>query len=264
MFDTKAVGKTIRQARMKQNMTQMDLADAMGVSYQAVSNWERGNSMPDISKLEDLCRVLDLTLGSLLGSETKETAAVEKVLAQEPLTVEELTEVAPMIPPKQMGEQVSWLKDAPITIEALTAMAPFLDDDMITAMLDQIQVDSLTQLTGIAPFLGEEALDALVRKAPMDDAAGIHSLAALLSEKSLDYVVQHYEGSDPDGLMDEIAVFLSEESLDRLVDQAIVGGNFSKVVNKAPFMSTQSVRKLAKACMAAGDLETLKKISIFM
>ena len=47
-------------------------------------------------------------------------------------------------------------------------------------------------------------------------------------------------------------------------DQAIAGGNFSKVVSKAPFMSTQSVRKLAKACMAAGDLDTLKKIAIFM
>ena len=264
MFDTKVVGKTIRQARMNKNMTQLDLADAMGVSYQAVSNWERGNSMPDISKLEDLCRILDLTLGTLLGAESQATVTVEKVLAQEPLTVEELTEVAPMIPPKQMHEQMEWLNDAPITIEALTAIAPFLDDGMITAMLDQIPVDSLSQLTGIAPFLGEEALDALVRKAPIDDAAGIHSLAAFLSEDTLDYVAQKYECNDPDGLLDKIAVFLSEESLDRLVDQAIAGGNFSKVVNKAPFISVQSVRKLAKACMAAGDLNTLKKIAIFM
>ena len=264
MFDTKVVGNTIRQARMNKNMTQLDLADAMGVSYQAVSNWERGNSMPDISKLEDLCRVLDLTLGSLLGAENQATVTVEKVLDQEPLTADELAEVAPMIPPRQMQEQLEWLKDTPITIEALTAIAPFLDDEMITAMLDQIQVDSLTQLIGIAPFLGEEALDALVRKAPMDDAAGIHSLAAFLSEDTLDYVVQQYEGNDPNGLLDKIAVFLSEESIDRLVEKAIAGGNFSKVVSKAPFMSTQSVRKLAKACMAAGDLETLKKISIFM
>jgi len=264
MFDTKAVGKTIRQARMAKNMTQMDLADAMQVSYQAVSNWERGNSMPDISKLEDLCRVLDLSLDDLLGAQKKEKATVEKVLAQEPLTVEELAEVASVIPPKQMQEQLRWFQDVPITIEALTAIAPFLDDEMIMAALDQIQVNSLSLLTGIAPFVSEETLDALVRKAPIDDAAGIHSLAAFLSEETLDYVAQRYEGNDPDGLLDEIAVFLSEESLDRLVDKAIDSGNLKKVVNKAPFMSETTVRKLAKACMAAGDLDTLKKIAIFM
>ena len=44
MFDTMKVAKRIKEARMAKNMTQMNLADAMGVSYQAVSNWERGVS----------------------------------------------------------------------------------------------------------------------------------------------------------------------------------------------------------------------------
>ena len=44
MFDTNKVASNIKSARTKMNMTQMDLADAMGVSYQAVSNWERGRS----------------------------------------------------------------------------------------------------------------------------------------------------------------------------------------------------------------------------
>ena len=45
MFDTRIVSKRIREARIAQNMTQMALADAMDVSYQAVSNWERGESL---------------------------------------------------------------------------------------------------------------------------------------------------------------------------------------------------------------------------
>ena len=44
MFDTMQVGRRIRTARIEKNMTQMELADRMGVSYQAVSNWERGVS----------------------------------------------------------------------------------------------------------------------------------------------------------------------------------------------------------------------------
>ena len=70
MFDTMMIGKKIKQARIDQNMTQMNLADAMGVSYQAVSNWERGNSMPDISKLADLCAALHISVNELLGIES--------------------------------------------------------------------------------------------------------------------------------------------------------------------------------------------------
>ena len=61
MFDTMKVARKIKEARIARNMTQMNLADAMEVSYQAVSNWERGNSMPDISRLSELCRILDIS-----------------------------------------------------------------------------------------------------------------------------------------------------------------------------------------------------------
>lgn len=44
MFDTMKTAKKIKSARIAKNMTQMNLADAMEVSYQAVSNWERGVS----------------------------------------------------------------------------------------------------------------------------------------------------------------------------------------------------------------------------
>lgn len=80
MFDTMKIAKKIREARMAKNMTQMNLADALGVSYQAVSNWERGNSMPDISKLADLCTTLGLTVNELLGMEEKTTTAVTKAM----------------------------------------------------------------------------------------------------------------------------------------------------------------------------------------
>ena len=43
-FDTREVARRIRGRRIAKNMTQMQLADEMGVSYQAVSNWERGVS----------------------------------------------------------------------------------------------------------------------------------------------------------------------------------------------------------------------------
>ena len=54
MFNMKQVGRKIVALRKAQNMTQTELADKMNVSFQAVSNWERGNSMPDLSKLPQL------------------------------------------------------------------------------------------------------------------------------------------------------------------------------------------------------------------
>ncbi|MCI8402832.1 MAG: helix-turn-helix transcriptional regulator [Lachnospiraceae bacterium] len=44
MFQMSKVGKTISAARKAANMTQMELADQLGISFQAVSNWERGVS----------------------------------------------------------------------------------------------------------------------------------------------------------------------------------------------------------------------------
>ena len=67
MFDVGLVGKKLAQLRKEKNITQMEIADILGVSYQAVSNWERGNSMPDISKLPELVEVLGCTIDELLS-----------------------------------------------------------------------------------------------------------------------------------------------------------------------------------------------------
>ena len=44
LFDIRDVAKCVKDARIKKTLTQMNLADEVGVSYQAVSNWERGVS----------------------------------------------------------------------------------------------------------------------------------------------------------------------------------------------------------------------------
>ena len=77
-FDMHRIGQTFARLRREHNMTQMALADEMGVSFQAVSNWERGNSMPDISKLGDLCNALHITVNELLGIESP---AIAKAMA---------------------------------------------------------------------------------------------------------------------------------------------------------------------------------------
>ncbi|MBN2793929.1 MAG: helix-turn-helix transcriptional regulator [Clostridia bacterium] len=58
----------------------MNLADELGVSFQAVSNWERGNSMPDISKLPEIAECLNSTIDFILGNSNE--TQVKKISSQ--------------------------------------------------------------------------------------------------------------------------------------------------------------------------------------
>lgn len=77
MFDTRKIGMKIAALRKAKDMTQPELADKMMVSYQAGANWERGNSLPDISKLVELSQILEVSIEELLDSE-QEAKIVEK------------------------------------------------------------------------------------------------------------------------------------------------------------------------------------------
>lgn len=66
------IGKKIREARKKQNLSQEDLAGEIGISVQAVSKWECGLSCPDIMYLPHIADYLGVSLDDLLREETSE------------------------------------------------------------------------------------------------------------------------------------------------------------------------------------------------
>jgi transcriptional regulator with XRE-family HTH domain len=68
------ISEKISSLRKAHNLTQEALGEAVGVSPQAVSKWEKGDSLPDISVIADLCRVLGISADALLGSEGNMTA----------------------------------------------------------------------------------------------------------------------------------------------------------------------------------------------
>jgi transcriptional regulator with XRE-family HTH domain len=67
MIDTVGLGQKIADARKLRGLTQGDLAKAVGVTAQAVSKWERGNSCPDIAILDEVARALSILVSDLLG-----------------------------------------------------------------------------------------------------------------------------------------------------------------------------------------------------
>ena len=64
------IGKQIRELRKKQGLTQITLAERLFVTPQAVSQWERGITIPDTDKLADIAGVLHTTVSKLTGGET--------------------------------------------------------------------------------------------------------------------------------------------------------------------------------------------------
>ncbi|MCR5769391.1 MAG: helix-turn-helix domain-containing protein [Lachnospiraceae bacterium] len=63
----------IKQARKNKGVTQQTLADMIGVKRETVTQWEKGNNLPDYGILSKLCEALDIDYGYLFGEyiETK-------------------------------------------------------------------------------------------------------------------------------------------------------------------------------------------------
>ena len=60
-------GENLRNLRRGRNLTQENLADVFGVSFQTVSKWERGDSYPDITMLPEIADFFKVTTDELLG-----------------------------------------------------------------------------------------------------------------------------------------------------------------------------------------------------
>lgn len=68
-MDQIKIGKFIAECRKNKNLTQMQLAEKMGVTDRAVSKWENGRSLPDSSIMLDLCKELGISVNDLLSGE---------------------------------------------------------------------------------------------------------------------------------------------------------------------------------------------------
>lgn len=63
------IGEFIAALRKEQNLTQLELANKLGVTDRAVSKWENGRGLPDISLIVPLCEALSISVNELLCGE---------------------------------------------------------------------------------------------------------------------------------------------------------------------------------------------------
>ena len=70
-MEKKTLGKTIAILRKQRAMTQLELAEKVGVTDKAVSKWERDLSCPDVHLLPKLAEIFDISVDELMQVEPK-------------------------------------------------------------------------------------------------------------------------------------------------------------------------------------------------
>lgn len=267
MFDQQRIGANIMKARKAKGYTQMTLADALGVSFQAVSNWERGQTCPDIANLSELSRVLDLSIDELLGN--RRAAEITREIAEDKtpeLQPEELQQVAPLLSEKQadraaegcsmslaelaqfapfvsrefLSEHTRRYLECGCKLEELTSIAPFLDRELLQelALLSYEQGNTLQEITPLAPFLGKKVTSLLAQKA--------YDTTGILSDLS------------------PIAPFVERELLSRLALDAHKKNGLSDILSLAPFLRKETLNVIAADMLQTGKLTDITPLLPFL
>ena len=245
-FDMQRTGAVISRLRKEHGMTQMQLADALGISYQAVSNWERGQSMPDISKLPELAALFGTTIDELLGRRCPviEQAAIGQLdthLQSAAVTVEEAAEAAPLLPPEQaeaLAEHAinNAAEDEPID---LSALLPFMSTSLVDALLQKRLATN--DYAPLLPFCSTTAINAAVQ-AQVEAGQPITAFLPFLSSKALDAA---YRARQEQGLSTaEFLPFLPTATIDQAaLERNERGESFSEYL---PFLSNSALMQLLR------------------
>ena len=85
-MDQEKIGKFITSKRKEKNLTQSELAEKLGVTDRAVSNWENGKNMPDLSLFKPLCEILNISINELMSGEKLNDLEYNKKLEENIIT----------------------------------------------------------------------------------------------------------------------------------------------------------------------------------
>ena len=225
MFDMKQIGKKITNLRKANNMTQMELADKLGISFQAVSNWERGNTMPDISKLLELAEIFHISADTLLNGKAP---LVEAVLNN---TVDE------------------YMEEGNVTEQEIADTLPLLKPEQAEEIVEKADISSFTDLSIFFPYMDEEAIGELAIQA-IENGVLIKDCHEFMHEEDIGKLAMlALEKGFP---VDIYLEYMHEEDVGKLAMLALEKG--ASVDLFLEYMHEEDVGKLAIRSMEKGTL----------
>ncbi len=269
------IGRRISERRKEKNMTQMELAERMGISFQAVSNWERCNSMPDIVKLPELAQVLDMSLDSLLGygepAELLKHAAegkTEEFVREKKVPQQVFEEVAPMLPPKD-ADVVFENTVPPFDLSDVAEILPFISksliDDLFRKEVENKNYPDLDDLEELLPFVSNELLAEMAEQYLYRDK-DVTSCFPFLSKQQVDRLCKKiYEAYGLEGMDDrDCFPFMSKEALTELANQEYEKSGLSDMELLAPFLSQAELCELAKKAISKDGIKAIVPLAPYL
>ena len=245
-FNMDQIGRKISNLRREQNMTQMELADKLGISFQAVSNWERGNTMPDISKLPELAEIFHVTTDELLGEasgglvRSAAKGEMEQYMEVNSVTVEEFVQVASLLSTVQaeagfekLTEQKTQLK-----LSDIEDILPFLGSDMVDELaLKYMDSPEGDDLEDIARYASGPVLKQIAEKL-LAEGKNIEDIARYLSTEDVDRAVLSYMETANWGYLEDIARYASGSVMEQAAEKLVAEGKNIEGVRESagPFL----------------------------
>ena len=221
MFSMQEIGKRILNLRKDRNMTQMNLADQLGISYQAVSSWERGNSMPDIAKIPELAELFQVSIDELIGASKVVNAVLNSDAAQwkdESFAEEEIAEAIPILKPAQITELIEGIDKT--TVKDISAFLPYMHEEDVKELAQEALREG-KEINGYLPYMHEEDVKELAKEALR-------------------------EGKEINGYLP----FMHEEDVKELAQEALREGK--EINGYLPYMHEEDVRAFALEVLKTG------------
>lgn len=224
MFNMKKVGRKIALLRKEKDLTQMELADRLNISYQAVSNWERGETMPDISKLPEIALILNTSIDNILDDNATITIInniVNEELSSEPIDIEEFKSIAPILKPTQINKISNQISETS-NISDLIEYIPFVNKDIADKIAKKCIENEQILLDELLPFISIECANNLVEKAlELNYPISILLNALPFISKNVANKIAKKCSEKNDLLLDELFPFISSDVAEELLTKRL-------------------------------------------
>ena len=148
-MDLSTVGSQIAALRRGKGITQGELGERLGVSYQAVSKWERGETLPDTGILVDLADVLETSVDRLLRGDQMAVAYRGRI------TVEQMREG--LLAFRRMGECLG--ADHLLYRSAVSGINDRLNTEITDAFADENAFEAFLAETVIQSLIAGKYVD---------------------------------------------------------------------------------------------------------
>ncbi len=123
-MDQIKIGKFISLKRREKNITQCELAEMLGISDRAISKWENGVCMPDVSNIPKLCNILGITINDLFSGYVVDMKEIDKQMENNLLELAKQKEEADK---KMLRAETFMTLITIVFYVALVLMASFID-----------------------------------------------------------------------------------------------------------------------------------------